>query len=59
MTDKKYDHAARAVPALAESPPSHPTTLGNVWIGETRPRPADLAAMANNPRPTSDQAGNH
>lgn len=25
-------------------PPSHPTTLGPVWIGETRPDPFALAA---------------
>ena len=23
-------------------PPSHPTTLGNVWVGETRPSPEQL-----------------
>jgi hypothetical protein len=27
------------------SPPSHPTTLGNVWVGETRPSEAALAEV--------------
>lgn len=27
------------------SPPSHPTTLGPIWVGKTRPSPASLEML--------------
>jgi len=38
------DPKIQAVPLGLCSPPSHPTTLGNVWIGETSPSPKEFAA---------------
>lgn len=47
MSDKKQQQqqAANAVADALCSPPSHPTTLGNVWVGEMRPSPAALAEV--------------
>lgn len=62
MTEKKYDQThAESVPLALISPPSHPTTLGNVWIGETRPAAADFAAALKAEAATwtgSDQSRN-
>lgn len=45
MTDKKHDpQRVEAVPLALASPPSHPTALGNVWAGETRPSATNFAA---------------
>lgn len=43
MSEKKNQEAPR-VDALC-TPPSHPTSLGNVWVGESRPSEAALAEV--------------
>ena len=42
MSDKKNKQPS---PSSVLSPPSHPTTLGTVWIGETRPTVSTLDAV--------------
>lgn len=46
MSEKKEQRqlAPGVVADALCSPPSHPTTLGNVWVGETQPSPTTLAA---------------
>lgn len=49
MTEKKNEAAPAPKQQAACSPPSHPTTLGNVWTGETRPSLSTVAALINGP----------
>lgn len=44
MNKQVPDPKLQAVPLALISPPSHPTTLGSVWIGETSPSPKEFAA---------------
>lgn len=41
------------------SPPSHPTSLGNVWVGTTKPSPTALVEVLEMNTIFSDQARNH
>ena len=42
------------VPSAFCSPPSHPTTLGDVWIGETKPSQLVLELALKKPAPVLD-----
>jgi hypothetical protein len=39
------------------SPPSHPTTLGDVWVGTTRPSASALVELLTMNEIASEQAG--
>lgn len=57
MTDRKQHDQEGKRPALY-SPPSHPTTLGEVWVGVTRPSAEALSAALAKAPAELDEARN-
>jgi len=43
--NEKQKQAANAVADALCSPPSHPTSLGDVWVGESKPSAAALVEI--------------